>query len=74
LILFSSDEEEESDNEELRSPRAKHGRPSSAREHKKHKYKVKNGSFHVDMTPPDKHLKKAERKARKYMDRKKVTI
>ena len=39
---------------------------------KKKKGKVRNGHNHVDMTPPDKHLKKSEKRAKRYAEKKKV--
>ena len=57
----SSDEEEE-------TPRT--GRSTASKHHKR---KTKNGQFAIDMTPPDKLLKRAEKKAKRYVKDKKVS-
>ena len=71
-LLFSGfhrSDEGTVENAEDETPRT--SRPSSRRrKHRKHK--VKNGKYPVDMTPPDKLLKKAERKAKRYTREKKV--
>ena len=41
---------------------------------KKQKSKTRNGHKVIDMTPPDKLLKKAEKKAKKYTKDKKVSL
>ncbi len=67
--MYRSDYGTGDDDREGETPRST--RPSSRRrKHRKHK--TKNGKYPVDMTPPDKLLKKSERKAKRYTKEKKV--
>ena len=66
-----SDDDYHSDNdEEDGTPRST---TSNATPRKHHKHKTKNGKYPVDMTPPDKHLKRAEKKIKKYVRHKRVS-
>ena len=48
--------------------------PRTNRSTNNKKRRVKNGRNHVDMTPPEKLLKKAEKKADRYFSEKKVSV
>jgi len=69
---ISSEEDDESEEEKERPVRSTHGRSTSGKNHNKRKNKAKKGLNHIDMTPPEKHLKKSERKAKKYLEKNKV--
>ncbi len=63
-----SDDAEEDEDETPRST------TSSRASRRRKSHKSKNGKYPIDMTPPDKHLKKAEKKIKRYMKHDRVSI
>ena len=66
----SDDDDHTDKDEEADTPRST---ASSAATKKHRKHKTKNGKYPVDMTPPDKHLRRAEKKIKKYARHKRVS-